>query len=66
DNDLARYCDNNKIGYHLFKDWTVPKQMIQKFLNGEMTLDELITRKDSRSCAMSRLRTRCLWFFFRP
>jgi len=24
----------------------VPKQMIQKFLNGEMTLDELITRKD--------------------
>jgi len=46
DNDLARYCDNNKIGYHLFKDWTVPKQMIQKFLNGEMTLDELITRKD--------------------
>lgn len=30
DNDLKRYCDNNKIGYHLFKDWTVPKAHIDK------------------------------------
>ena len=30
DNDLKRFCDNNKIGYHLFKDWTVPKAHIDK------------------------------------
>ena len=29
DNDLATYCDNNKIGYHLFKDWTIPKKMLE-------------------------------------
>lgn len=30
DNDLATYCENRKIGYHLFKDWTVVKAMLEK------------------------------------
>lgn len=28
DNDLATYCRNHNINFHLFKDWTVPKKMI--------------------------------------
>ena len=45
DNDLATYCDNHNIGYHLFKDWTVPKHMIQQWLNGELTREQLLTRR---------------------
>lgn len=45
DNDLATYCNQHNIGYHLFKDWTVPKKMLEKLLNGEMSRDELITNR---------------------
>lgn len=45
DNDLATYCDNHKIGYHLFEDWTVPKKMLQQVMNGEMPLEKFITNK---------------------
>ena len=45
DNDLATYCDKHNIGYHLFKDWTVPKHMIQQWLNGDLTREQLITRR---------------------
>ena len=45
DNDLATYCDKRNIGYHLFKDWTVPKHMIQQWLNGDLTREQLITRR---------------------
>ena len=45
DNDLKRFCDNNKIGYHLFKDWTIPKAHIDQLLRGEITQEQLVTRK---------------------
>ena len=43
--DRATYCDKHNIGYHLFKDWTVPKHMIQQWLNGDLTREQLITRR---------------------
>ena len=43
DNDLATYCNTNKINYHLFKDWTIPKKMLEDLVSGKMSREEIIT-----------------------
>ncbi|KAL4399310.1 phosphatase [Malassezia pachydermatis] len=45
DNDLATYCRNHDIGFHLFKDWTVPKAKLEQLLAGEISEADLITNK---------------------
>ncbi|WFD31844.1 hypothetical protein MSPP1_002884 [Malassezia sp. CBS 17886] len=46
DNDLAVYCRNYGIGYHLFRDWTVPKKMLEELLAGKVTPADIITNKN--------------------
>ncbi|PKI83655.1 hypothetical protein MVES1_002763 [Malassezia vespertilionis] len=47
DNDLATYCNNNNINYHLFKDWSVPKKMLQDLIEGNVQTDQIITSRFS-------------------
>jgi hypothetical protein len=39
--DLKTYCDNNKIKYTLFKDWTVVKAMVEKIISGEIPIESV-------------------------
>lgn len=37
--DLKTYCDNHKIKYTLFKDWTVVKGIVEKVSAANLTPD---------------------------
>ncbi|PWZ01907.1 hypothetical protein BCV70DRAFT_198188 [Testicularia cyperi] len=41
DNDLATYCNTNNIPYHLFRDWTIPKRMLEALISEELTWDDV-------------------------
>lgn len=41
DNDLATYCRAQNIPHHMFKDWTVPKKMLEKIISGELKIEDV-------------------------
>lgn len=47
DNDLATYCKTNKIPYHLFRDWTIPKRMLEALMSGELKDDDVIQKSST-------------------
>ena len=57
DNDLATYCDKHGIKYHLFKDWTEPKQMLEKVCPHS---PPCMAYSHTRSCSTARSRRRTL------